>query len=77
MLRFAEIGLFLFPFVLYAAWRVLGARATTGLIWASAVVLAVLAASTVWYGTEHSLPAGTNYVPAKLHDGTIVSGHGN
>ena len=34
MLRFAEIGLFLLPFALYAAWRVLGARATAGLLWA-------------------------------------------
>jgi len=77
MLRFAEIGLFLVPFVLYAAWRVLGARATTGLIWATAVVVGVLGATIIWYGMERSLPAGTPYVPAQLHDGKIVSGHGS
>jgi hypothetical protein len=77
MLRFAEIGLFLLPFALYGAWRVLGARATVGLIWATAAVVAVLAATIIWYGMENSLPAGTHYVPAQLHDGKIVSGHGS
>ena len=77
MLRFAEIGFFLVPFALYGAWWLLGARATTGLIWAAAVVLVVLAATTIWYGMEHSLPAGTRYVPAQLHDGRSVSGHGS
>ena len=77
MLRFAEIGLFLVPFALYGAWRVLGARATAGLIWATVVVVAVLGATIIWYGMERSLPAGTPYVPAQLHDGKIVSGHGS
>lgn len=77
MLRFAEIGLFLAPFVLYAAWRVLGARATGGLIWGGAAVIVLLVASTIWFGLEHSMPAGTRYVPAQMQDGRIVSGHGN
>jgi len=77
MLRFAEIGLFLVPFALYAAWWVLGQRATAGLLWATAVLLAVLAAATIWYGLERSLPAGTHYEPAQLRDGVVVSGHGS
>jgi len=39
--------------------------------------VAVLAATIIWYGMENSLPAGTRYVPAQLHDGKIVSGHGS
>ena len=77
MLRFAEIGLFLAPFVLYGAWRILGARATVGLIWTTAAVVGLLAAMTIWYGTERSLPPGTRYVPPQLHDGVVVSGHGS
>jgi hypothetical protein len=75
MLRFAEISLFLTPFALYLAWRVLGARATTGLLWTAAAVIVVLAATMIWYGMEHSLPAGTPYEPAQLRDGVVVPGH--
>jgi hypothetical protein len=76
MVRFAEIGFFLVPFLLFAAWWVLGARATAGLLWASAAAVALLAAVTIWYGLERSLPAGTPYVPAQVHDGVVVPGHG-
>jgi hypothetical protein len=76
MLRYAEIGFFLLPFGLYAAWWVLGARATAGLVWATVGLVIVLAAVTVWYGLERSLPAGTTYVPAELKGGTVVQGHG-
>ena len=77
MLRFAEIGFFLLPFVLYLAWRLLGTRATPGLLWATAALLAVLLATVLWYGMQNSLPAGTRYVPAHLQGGQIVPGHGN
>lgn len=76
MLRYAEIGFFLLPFVLYGAWRVLGTRATRGLLWATAALVAALAATTIWYELEHSLPAGTSYEPARLQGGVIVPGHG-
>jgi hypothetical protein len=76
MLRFAEIGFFFLPFILYLAWRLLGPRATPGLLWATAALVAALAATTLWYGLEHSLPAGSRYVPAKLQNGVVVPGHG-
>ncbi len=75
MLRYAEIGFFLLPFLLYVAWRVLGTRATAGLLWATAALAVALAATTVWYELTHSLPAGTRYVPAQIHNGVIVPGH--
>ncbi len=75
MLRFAEIGFFLLPFVLYVVWRLLGTRATPGLLWATALLLAVLAAVVVWYGMQNSLPAGSRYVPAEVRGGVIVPGH--
>lgn len=76
MLRFAEFGLFLAPFALYAAWRLLGARATPWLLWSGAAAVAVVAAVLIWYGLARSLPPGTRYVPAQLKGGTIVEGHG-
>lgn len=75
MLRFAEIGFFLLPFVLYVVWRLLGTRATSGLLWATALLLAALAATVVWYGLQNSLPAGTRYMPAEVRGGEIVPGH--
>ena len=77
MLRFAEIGFFLLPFVLYVVWRVLGPRATPALLGATAALLIVLAATLIWYGMKNSLPAGSRYVPAQLQEGKIVPAHGN
>ena len=77
MLRYAEIGFFPLPFALFGVWWVLGTRATLKMLWAAAVVFALLAATTVWYGLERSLPAGTPYVPAEISHGTVVQGHGN
>lgn len=76
MLRYVEIGFFLVPFALYAAWRVLGTRATSGLVWATIAMVAALAATTVWYGLDQGLPRGVAYVPAQLHGDEIVPGHG-
>lgn len=76
MLRFAEIGLFLLPFVLYLVWRLLGARATPGVLWATAVLLLALVGTAIWSGMQTGLPAGTRYVPAEVRGGQIVPGHG-
>jgi hypothetical protein len=75
MLRYAEIGLFLLPFALFGVWWVLGARATRKLVWAAAVAVALLAATTVWYGLGHRL-AGSRYVPAQLNNDAVLPGHG-
>ena len=77
MLRYAEIGLFLLPFALFGVWWVLGARATRKLVWAAAVAVALLAATTVWYGLGHRLPAGSRYVPAQLSDHAALPRHGS
>jgi uncharacterized membrane protein len=76
MLRLAEIGLFLVPFALYAVWRLLGWRASAGLVWATTAILAGLAMTIVWYGLQRSLPAGSRYVPAQLQDTTAAPRHG-
>lgn len=89
MLRYVEIGFFLLPFALFGAWWVLGARASRRVLWGAVLVAGLLAVATVWYGLEHSLPAGSKYVPAQLSNdaavsggaaasvSTAVSGHGN
>jgi hypothetical protein len=76
MLRFAEIGLFLVPFVLYATWLVLGARTPPALVWGAVALILLLAVGTVWFGVANRLDRGEKYVPAQVVDGQIVEGHG-
>jgi len=74
--RWAELALFVAPFVLYAAWRIAAARAEPRIAWSVAGAVAVLAAGTVIWGITRSLGPGQHYVPAHLEDGRIVPGHG-
>ena len=75
-MRWAELGLFASPFLLYAAWRLAAARAQPAIVWGVAALVACLAAGTVWYGLTRRLPPGERYVPAQIQDGRIVPGHG-
>ena len=75
-MRWAELGLFVSPFVLYAAWRLAAARAQPALVWGVVGAIAVLAAGTVWVGLTRRLDRGEAYVPARIEGGRIVSGHG-
>jgi len=77
ILRYAEIGLFLAPFALFGVWWALGRRATGRMLWATVAVVAALAATTVWYGLGHRLPAGSRYVPAQLSDHAALPRHGS
>jgi 4-amino-4-deoxy-L-arabinose transferase-like glycosyltransferase len=76
MLRFAEFGLFLLPFAVYAAWRFLGVRASARVVWAAVAIFVSLVVAVVWYGLNARLDRGETYVPAHLQDGRIVPGHG-
>ncbi len=76
MLRFTEIGLFLVPFALYVAWRVMGERTPRWAVASAVVVTLAMAVGTVWFGLVNALPKDDAYVPAELHDGQIVEGHG-
>lgn len=75
-MRWAELALFLSPFLLYTAWRLAAARAQPALLWGVVAAIAVLAAGTVWFGVTHRLGPDETYVPAHLQDGRIVPGHG-
>jgi hypothetical protein len=76
MLRLAEVALFLCPFGLAMGWWFAGSRASRPLIWTSYVMLVVLGGSIVYYGLERALPRDAAYIPARLENGVIVSGHG-
>jgi hypothetical protein len=76
MLRFTEIGLFLVPFGLYVAWRVMGARTPRWLVVSALVLTLAMAIGSVWFGLVTGLPSDQAYVPAELHDGQILEGHG-
>jgi hypothetical protein len=76
MLRFTEIALFLVPFALYMAWRIMGPRTPPWFMWASAGAIGVLAAGAVWFGLTRRLEPGDVYAPAQFENGRIVPGHG-
>ncbi len=75
-MRWAELALFLVPFVLYAAWRVAAAQARVALAFgAVAVALAVFAAGMIWFDVSRKLSPAQTYVPARIVGGEIVPGH--
>jgi hypothetical protein len=76
MLRLAEFGLFLLPFVLYVAWVFASKRARPVVFWGAAVAVATLAACVVWFGLARSLDRTERYVPAHVEGGRIIPGHG-
>ena len=78
MFRFGEAFLAVAPLLAAAllygiAFRRLPSRRAVLLI---AVVEAGFAASLIWQGTEGMRPHEA-YVPARLHDGAVLEGHGN
>jgi hypothetical protein len=79
MLRASELVLFLAPFVgfaiLYAVFfRGRGVSLQALLLALTAV--AGLGAYLAWLGTSQRLDRDERYVPARLHNGDIVQGHG-
>ncbi|HUB11022.1 MAG TPA: DUF6111 family protein [Acetobacteraceae bacterium] len=78
MLRFVELALFLMPFLLFAAWRITATAAgpSPRLVLVSVVLLGLILAALLWFQREGALPSGSTYVPATLHDGRIIPGHG-
>jgi hypothetical protein len=77
MLRLAELALFLTPFAVFIIWRFAATEAgpSPRLLLGAACFLIVLLVALVWLRQEQSLPPGTNYVPAELEHGRVVSGH--
>ncbi|HTW71541.1 MAG TPA: DUF6111 family protein [Acetobacteraceae bacterium] len=78
MIRLIELLLFLAPFILFAAWRVTATAhgPSPRVVAASIVLLGVLVGALLWLQREGALPTGSTYVPAALHDGRIIPGHG-
>lgn len=76
MLRLAEFGLFLLPFVLYVAWRLSGRVVRPALFWVGVAGFVILATLVVWFGLARSLDKTDRYVPAHVENGRIVPGHG-
>jgi hypothetical protein len=72
-MRWAEIGLFLSPFVLYAIWRLVSLRLRPAAMTAATAAVVALVAFTVWYGFAERAGPGA-YVPAHLQDGRVVPG---
>ncbi len=78
MFRFGEAFLAIAPLLaaalLYGIWfrRLPSRRAVLGLC----VAEVLLAGGLIWQGTAEGLRPHERYVPAKLHDGDVVEGHG-
>lgn len=76
MIGAVEILLFLLPFVLFAAWRVLAPYASRLSLMAAVLAVALLAIAATWYGQRERMGWRQPYVPAvTLPDGRIVPGH--
>ena len=75
-MRWAELGLFLAPFILYAAWRLAAAWARPAVAWGALAAVGALMAATLWTGLSHRLDRDAIYVPAHMQDGRMVAGHG-
>ena len=77
MLRFAELVLFVAPFVLFAVWRLMAfeGRPSVRVLIGTASALLVLAGILVWLSEDAALPPGSDYEPARLLNGQVIAGH--
>src|SRR5262249_1344578 len=78
MLRLVELVLFLAPFAIFAAWRLLAIEGvpSTRFVAIAACVLAALAGALIWLSERDALSPGVGYEPARLESGRIIAGHG-
>ena len=78
MLRLVEILLFLLPFAVFVAWRVLAPAGGPSPRVVAIAVCAVLAliGVLIWFGHYDTIPRGDSYVPAQLQGGRVIPGHG-
>jgi hypothetical protein len=76
MLRLAEIGLFLSPFLIFLLWRFLGPRVRPAMLWGAMAAVLCLAATAVTYGLKQRMDPTERYIPAHLDGGQIIEGHG-
>ncbi len=77
-MRFAELAVFLMPLALYVVWHRTasrGAAPSRPTMVAIAAGLLAFGAGLAWFGVHERLPAGAQYVPARLDHGQVVPGH--
>jgi threonine dehydrogenase-like Zn-dependent dehydrogenase len=77
MLRLTEILLFLAPLAAFLVWRRTAASGgpSVFVLAAGALGLLVLASALAWLAASRSLGRAQHYVPARLEDGRVISGH--
>lgn len=73
MIRILEIALFLAPFGLFAAWRLLAPGTEIGPrhLTIAAIVLALCLGALVWGRMQEAEPPNAAYVPAHIQGTTI------
>ena len=73
-MRFAELGLFALPFVVFVAWRWLAPMAgpPRTLVVAVAATVVIMAGLLLGFWYEQAELPGTGYVPAQLQNGRVV-----
>ena len=75
MIGVFEVALFLTPFVLYAAWRLLVPLLPMLAVWIALGVVGVVVLAGAWGLSRPHMQAGQLYAPARLHDGRVAPGH--
>jgi MFS superfamily sulfate permease-like transporter len=76
-MRWAEALLLVAPFAIFLIWRRVSAGNGPSLPVLAATLAALLAfgAALAWFGIARRIGPSERYVPAKLVDGRVVSGH--
>lgn len=76
MIGLAEILLFLLPFVLFAAWRLLAPYASRMAVLGALLAALAVAMGGAWLWRKGGMGWRESYVPAvTLPDGRVVPGH--
>jgi hypothetical protein len=75
MIGVLEAALFLAPFVVWLAWRMLSPVLPRAALWAAMVTVAALALGAAWTASRPHLEHGQLYAPSQLRDGQIIPGH--
>ena len=75
MIGILEALLFLAPFGVWLAWRLLSPVLPKAAVWASIVAVIAIALGAAWTSSGPAMRHGQRYAPPQWRNGEIVPGH--